>query len=512
MLSPDAKAIWKSKAGAGLMAALLGLQEPDDEVKKAAADLKRLATDAPDIATDEALVIRPRVQGLAFDRASVRTFDVDGRLRVEITNISKATVNGYLGSEIPGGEELGLDPRKIYQLLRDPQELEAAAGTFNGIPVLSEHTPVSADDHRPDLVVGSTGTDAVFEDPYLKNSLVVWAADAIKGIENGEQRELSCAYRYVPVMEPGTYEGMRFDGRMTQLIGNHVALVATGRAGPDVVVGDSQLPKEPLMKSKPLSRHATMAKGALVGLVMPKLAVDQKIDFNALLTGVTAANWTAKKADIRNAIRPKLAHDADIADVAKLLDAFDPGNQGMEDAPPVDAPNPNEMLDAVDADPVEEILAMLRGKVSDEDLAAVAEKLQSVLAPAADEFPPEPPKNPIDNPADPMAEKKELPAMDAVNKLIAEAVEKSRKDAREAAEAREAVRPYVGSVAVALDSGEAIYRAALGMLGVKHDGMHATALRAVLEAQPKPGTTTRIAQDAAPASDFVTRFPGLANS
>jgi hypothetical protein len=513
MLSPDAKAIWKSKAGAGLMAAMLGLKPADDKAKEAAAELARLSVDKPDMATDEALVIQPRVAGLAFDRASVRSFDVDGRLRVELTNISKATVNGYLGSEIPGGEELGLDPRRIYQLLRDPKELESAADTFNSIPVLSEHVPVSADDHKPELVVGSTGTDSVFEAPYLKNSLVVWAADAIKGIENGEQRELSCAYRYTPVMEPGTYEGMRYDGRMTQLIGNHVALVATGRAGPDVVVGDSQLSKDQHMKSKPLSRHATMAKGALVGLVMPKLAVDQKIDFNALLNGVTAANWTAKKADIRNAIRPKLAKDADIADVAKLLDAFDPGNQGMEDAPPADTPNPNEMLDAVDADPSEEILAMLRGKVSDEDLAAVQAKLQALLAPAADEFPTTPPATPIDdNPADPMAEKKELPAMDAVNKLIANAVEKSRADAREAAEAREAVRPFVGSVAVALDSGEAIYRAALGMLGVKHEGVHASALRAVLDAQSKPGTTTRIAQDQAPANDFVTRFPGLASN
>lgn len=513
MLSPDAKAIWKSKAGAGLMAAMLGLKEPDDEAKKVAAELARLSADAPEMATDEALVIRPRVPGLAFDRASVRTFDVDGRLRVEITNISKATVNGYLGSEIPGADELGLDPRQIYQLLRDPKELEAAADTFNSIPVLSEHVPVSADDHRPDLVVGSTGTDAVFEAPYLKNSLVVWSADAIKGIENGEQRELSCAYRYTPVMEPGTYEGTRYDGRMTQLIGNHVALVATGRAGPDVVVGDSQLPKDQHMKSKPLSRHATMAKGALVGLVMPKLAVDQKIDFNALLTGVTAANWTAKKADIRNAIRPKLAKDADIADVAKLLDAFDPGNQGMEDAPPPEAQNPDEMLDAVDADPTEEILAMLRGKVSDEDLAAVQAKLQALLAPATDEFPPEagsPPPMAADPNITDMNDKKDPPAMDTVNKLVAAAIEKQKAEARDAAEAREAVRPFVGSVAVALDSAEAIYRSALGMLGVKHEGVHASALRAVLDAHKKPSASHTIAQDAAPSSEFLDRFPALA--
>lgn len=473
----------------------------------------RRQSDAP-LAKDEALVIAPRAPSLAFDRASVRTFDVDGRLHVEITNISKATVSPYLGSEIPGADELDLDPRRIYQLLRDPEELEKAAPTFNNIPVLSEHIPVSAADHRPDLVVGSTGTDAVFEAPYLKNSLVVWSADAIKGIENGEQRELSCAYRYTPDMTPGNFDGTRYDGVMRNLIANHLALVATGRAGPDVVVGDSQLSKEPQMKSKPLSRHAMLAKGALIGLVLPRLAVDQKIDFNALLSGIDAGNWKARKASIAVAVRPKLAHDADIADVAKLLDAFDPGSPGTEEAPA--AEDPNKLLDAVDADPSEEILAMLRGKVSDEDLAAVAAKLQALLAPAADEFPPKPAEDPApgaefgaDPETDPM--KKDRPAMDAVNKIISQAVAKVKADAREAAEAREAVRPYVGSVAVALDSGEAIYRAALDMLHVKTAGVHPSALPAILAAQPKPGDQRqRIAQDAAPDESFTQRFPGLA--
>ncbi|MFY3690853.1 DUF2213 domain-containing protein, partial [Achromobacter xylosoxidans] len=46
--------------------------------------------------------------GLAFDRATVRRIDVDGRMHVEISNISKATVNPYRGSEIPDWEALGL--------------------------------------------------------------------------------------------------------------------------------------------------------------------------------------------------------------------------------------------------------------------------------------------------------------------------------------------------------------------------------------------------------------------
>ncbi len=50
---------------------------------------------------------------LAFDRASVRTTDVDGHLHVSESNISMATVNPYIGREIPDWQELGLDRRRL---------------------------------------------------------------------------------------------------------------------------------------------------------------------------------------------------------------------------------------------------------------------------------------------------------------------------------------------------------------------------------------------------------------
>ena len=177
---------------------------------------------------------------LAFDRASLRSFDRDGRMHVAMTPISKANICPYHGREIPDYGQLGLDADRVYQLLRDPDELKRAAPTFNNLPVLSRHVPVSAADHRPDLVVGSTGTDTAMAGPYLRTSLVVWAADAIEGIESDRQRELSAAYRYTAVMEPGTYEGVHYDGRMTNISGNHVAIVESGRVGSDVVVGDER--------------------------------------------------------------------------------------------------------------------------------------------------------------------------------------------------------------------------------------------------------------------------------
>lgn len=176
---------------------------------------------------------------LALDRDSVREIDADGRLHVAVTNISKATVNPYRGHEIPDYEKLGLDPQKIYQLLRDPEELKKAVPTLNGVQVLRKHIPVSAEDHQPWDTVGATLNNAEFVEPYLRNSIVVWAKDDIDAIKSGAKKELSMGYRYTPVMEPGTFQGMPYDGVMRDIVVNHVAIVEDGRAGPDVVVGDS---------------------------------------------------------------------------------------------------------------------------------------------------------------------------------------------------------------------------------------------------------------------------------
>lgn len=186
---------------------------------------------------------------LAFDFASIGRSeedgrDEDGRLHVRVANISKATVNPYWGWEIPDYENLGLSPDKIYRLLRDPRELEAAAPTFNNIQILLKHEPVSSDtegSHLPELTIGSTGTDAHYEHPYLRNSLVLWDKRAIDDVEQRRKRELSCAYRYSVQMTPGKYEGQTYDGVMRDIIGNHVCLVREGRAGSDVAIGDEKI-------------------------------------------------------------------------------------------------------------------------------------------------------------------------------------------------------------------------------------------------------------------------------
>ncbi|ELY4860563.1 DUF2213 domain-containing protein [Cronobacter sakazakii] len=203
---------------------------------------------------------------LAFDRASVRTYDADGKLHVELTPISKANVCVYYGREIPGCDELGLIPDKAYRLLRDPEELRKAAETFNNQPLLNTHIAVSVLDPPKEAIIGSTGESAEFDGTYLKNSLVIWDVNSIIGVENKQQREISSSYRYRLDMTPGEYEGEAYDGVMRDIVCNHVAIVPSGRVGPDVFVYDSQ----------PTGLKLMSKIKSLMTLIRPYLANDEK--------------------------------------------------------------------------------------------------------------------------------------------------------------------------------------------------------------------------------------------
>ncbi|HGK4602803.1 TPA: DUF2213 domain-containing protein [Yersinia enterocolitica] len=204
----------------------------------------------------------------AFDKASVRRYDVDGMLHVELTPISKANVCVYYGKEIPNWEEHGLEPDKAYRLLRDPKELELAVETFNNKPLLNTHIAVSILNPPKESIIGATGSNAVFENGYLKNSLVIWDVNSIIGVENKQQREISSSYRYRLDMTPGEYEGEPYDGVMRDIVCNHVAIVPSGRAGPDVFVYDS-LPTGLKLMSK---------LNKLMSFIKPLLANDEKLE------------------------------------------------------------------------------------------------------------------------------------------------------------------------------------------------------------------------------------------
>ena len=181
---------------------------------------------------------------IVFDKVSfkdsVRSIDDNGFLHVAISNITKEQVAPYLGSEIPDYERLGLKPDTIYKVYRPAEELKKAVTSSNGIPIQLDHHADFADAPAKETRVGSTGTDGIFNAPYLQNSLHIQDADAIKRINDGSMRELSLGYRYTPEKKSGVFNGEPYDLIMRDISCNHLALVEEGRAGHDVLVKDSK--------------------------------------------------------------------------------------------------------------------------------------------------------------------------------------------------------------------------------------------------------------------------------
>ncbi len=351
---------------------------------------------------------KPATELLAFDRESVRRFDRDGRLHVEVANISKATVNDYLGRDVPRWRELGLDPARHYALLRSPEALAKAAPTFNNIPILDRHVPHTADQPRQGDTIGTTGSDCRFEAPYLRASLAFWVGGAIDDVVGDERRQLSCSYHYRPVVEAGTYEGRPYDIRMEDIVGNHVALVEEGRAGPDVMVGDSmprthtthttEMTKMP-KAAKSLTTKARIVQGALAAFLAPRmrsdLANDQMPDLKPVVLGTTAQNYQSAKPIIirrlEDATRGKLAADAYLKDAVRTLDSLDAEGEeegGVEEMQGQSGdPDPQERTDngsVEDAEePHEKMLKHLEGKVPPE----LIEELRGMCPSAEDEDP-----------------------------------------------------------------------------------------------------------------------------
>lgn len=383
---------------------------------------------------------------IAQDR-SLRSYDQDGRLHVESSNISKATVNPYYGGEIPNYRQLGLEPKKVYYLLRDPEELEKAAPTFNNLPLLNKHIPVSADEPQKEMIAGTTGSDTVFEDGYLKCSLAVWDAEAIAGIESGEQVELSSAYRYTADMTAGEFEGRHYDGVMRDIVGNHVALVDVGRAGRDVVVSDA----DPFNKKENTMKLKAGAKARIQAAVQPLLAQDAELSPDELLQVIgSLTNEVQTAQDDGGELPPE-----NVENVGTDGDGQDDGE--------------NNTAPAKDEEP---------------------EK-------TAEDEAPEAPEGGAPKPAQDAAISKM--AMDAA---IQKAVAAERKRAQALAAAQREVAHIVGDVA--MDNAADVYKFALEQSGIDVTGVHPSAYRAMVGMLGKPKQP--MAQDAAKTAE---QFPGL---
>lgn len=380
----------------------------------------------------------------------MRSHDPFGRMKVEWTNISKANVCPYLGREIPGWQQLGLDSDRIYKMWRHPDELKKAAPSFDMVPILDEHVVVDAAHPEKESVAGTTGTGTRFVFPYLQTPMAIWVADSIGDVKSKRKRELSPGYGYKPDMTSGvTPEGVAYDGVMRHIVGNHVALVREGRTGPDVMVADELPPEISPMKRSDVT---PLLVAAMAGVV---LTADQTVALDAALD---AAMCTAEQ---KAAAKAKEAMDA----------------KDMEDNP-----------DSWEDDPAKKGSKRKKTKIAKDAVVAV-------VVP------------PVEKGTTDMITKAEA------TKLATDAADAAVKAALAAQAALFAARKDVEEVvgAVTLDSAEAVYRHALKAEKVDgHETIHESALPAVwAQVRKSKGVSTKIATDAALAPDAASAVAAI---
>ena len=385
------------------------------------------------------------MNNLLFDATpSVRSKDENGFLHVALTPISKATVNPYLGREIEGSAAHGFKPDSIYYGLRDPQELEKAADTFNGLPLLLEHHPTDAENLPKEWVVGSMGTDAVYEKPYLKNSMTVTDAQAIGYIEDGTAKEISCSYRFTPDFTAGTYteadgSEVHYDFVMRDIRGNHVALVPEGRAGHDVHVADSG----DAVNINRQERRDFMPLDDFISKFLPLASEEEKQAAKAALEALT----TAKDED--PAFAEGVAYGEEVEKKEPLKLDSEHEAEGMEAKEAEDACGKDEEL-PTDEDNLDELMKDPSFKAAFEMGVKYGEKREKA----------DPERIDADHEREGMERVLGEDSIKAIEQRVTEKL-------RHINDAAKKVRPLVGEIAnpFAFDSAEAVYSFALEKAG-----------------------------------------------
>ena len=425
---------------------------------------------------------------------SVRSFDDNGNLHVEVSHLTKAQVRPYRGSEIPQWERHGLDPMKVYYGYCSPEELSRpeTIKSTNAIPIQLEHHPDYADDPQLMTRIGTTGTDGAYRAPYLDNSLHFTVQRAIDRIQDGSMRELSLAYRYTPDFTAGTTpDGKDYDFVMRDISANHVALVELGRAGRDVLVADHQMEDLKMEDDKKLTGDDNPAVEKKE-VALAKQITDAAEEIKDLHTEDgeghivdQPAEDDGDKAALAKAFLAQLAEKGltlqDLAAVggAEDEDLDEAPAEGAEDEDDVDATDDDKLIqDALEACGLDDASPEVQKAFAEG--VRYGEKKEAEQSEAEDEECDEKPVIGQDA------------AMKAVEKRLAarfDAIDECKKT--------------LGKVRFnAYDSAEAVYLAALKQEGVNTCGMSPKsardAYRAYMAGRKKSAAALTIAQDAAP--------------
>lgn len=231
----------------------------------------------------------------------------EGYLVCENVPIGRTGYMEYLGRELPSAfnEPTG----ELFRVYRSPEELfsEATIASFEGKPVTNTHPVANLDVNTVPMIERGHVQNIRREGDFLMADLHVKDAGLISEIQNELKREVSSGYdcSWHKIGE-GVYE-------QREIIGNHVAVVPNGRAGPKVAIMDAALNEKPKTGGK------------------KTMKITQK-----MLAAIGFKHF---------------AQDADPEDIAKAMDAMKEDEAEKKDPAKDAEPDPEKKEPAKDAEP-----------------------------------------------------------------------------------------------------------------------------------------------------------------
>lgn len=128
----------------------------------------------------------------------------------------------------------------IIRELRDPKHVfdRRSMDSFANLPLTNNHPDVGLLDTKTAkaYAVGATGDAIVRDGDYMRGKIVAWDGETIDDMDAGKV-QVSNGYTCDLVKTPGVHPQYgAYDAIQTNILGNHVAIVDAGRAGPMVRV------------------------------------------------------------------------------------------------------------------------------------------------------------------------------------------------------------------------------------------------------------------------------------
>lgn len=256
----------------------------------------------------------------------------DGYL-VASVKVARTGIQTYTGREADPENKHGMRDKAIVRVYRPEDEVfhVDSLRSYAHRPVTNDHpTEAVTAENWKDHSVGQTDGDVMRDGQFVRVSMVVMDAAAIRAVEAGKN-QLSQGYTCDLAWEAGqTKDGLEYDAVQRNIRANHTAIVGLARGGSELKIGDSAVTKPVAITLDGVSHTVNLddAAAILVSQLQTRLTdtAAKLITADASVTKLTSDLGTATgkiaalEQQIKDGVLTPAKLDAAVAERAKVID------------------------------------------------------------------------------------------------------------------------------------------------------------------------------------------------